>query len=316
MSFHGRYDPPVARSLADVLNALWRHSTERVEAVIRGHRGCTSASTRIRVGLVRLAAAGGTATVVMLSGGPIGAAAPQTPAGTVASAIPRTADGKPDFSGIWQAMNTAHWNILPHAASSDGPAGLGVVVGGELPYLPSALAKKNENYRNRMIGDTDVKCLLPGVPRVMYLPYPFQIFQTPTVLKMAFEYGHATRNIYMNSAHPEGPIEWRMGDSRGRWDGDTLVVDVVHLSGETWFDRAGNHHSADMHVVERYTMRGPDHIQYEATIEDPSVFSQPWKMQMILYRHVEPNFQLLEYECLTFLDEAAGNLAPPTESPR
>ena len=107
-----------------------------------------------------------------------------------------------------------------------------------------------------------------------------------------------------------------MGDSRGRWEGDTLVIDVVHLSGETWFDRAGNYHSAGMHVVERYAMRGPDHIQYEATIEDPSVFARPWTMQMILYRHVEPNFQLLEYECLTFLDEAAGNLTPPTESPR
>jgi hypothetical protein len=265
--------------------------------------------------LLRLAAVG-SATVVLLSGVAIAAAGQQPPAGTAALAIPRTADGKPDFSGIWQAMTTANWNILPHAASIDGPGGQGVVVGDELPYRASALAKRDENYRNRTTADTDMKCLLPGVPRVMYLPYPFQIFQTPTVVRMLFEYGHATRNIYMNTPHPPGPIEWRMGDSRGRWEGDTLVVDVVHLSGETWFDRAGNYHSADMHVVERYTMRGPDHLQYEATIEDPTVFSRPWTMQMILYRHVEPRFQLLEYECLTFLDEAAGNLAPPTESPR
>jgi hypothetical protein len=254
---------------------------------------------RTQIKLVLLAAVGAAGAVAVLSGVPIGAA-----------------DGPPDLSGIWQVMNTANWNILPHSASSDGPGGAGVVVGDELPYLPSALPKKQENYRNRMTADTDLKCLLPGVPRVMYHPYPFQIFQTPTVVRMAFEYGHATRNIYMNTPHPEGSIEWWMGDSRGRWEGNTLVVDVIHLTGETWLDRAGNYHSPEMHVVERYTLLDPNHIQYEATIEDPNVFSRPWKMQMILYRHIEPNFQLLEYDCLTFADEAAGNLAPPTQTSR
>ena len=259
---------------------------------------------------------GAAAAVVVLSGAAIGAAGQQPIAGAAQRAVPRTADRTPDLSGIWQVMNTASWNILPHAASMDGPGGQGVVVGDELPYLPSALARKDENYRTRMTADTDLKCLLPGVPRVMYLPYPFQIFQTPAAVRMAFEYGHATRNIYMNTPHPKGPLEWRMGDSRGRWEGDTLVVDVVHFSGETWFDRAGNYHSPEMHVMERYTLLDPDHIQYEATIEDPSVFSRPWKMQMILYRHIERNIQLLEYDCLTFADEAAGNLAQPTRSPR
>jgi hypothetical protein len=231
--------------------------------------------------------------------------------------VPRTADGKPDFSGIWQVMNTANWNILPHAASLDSPGGLGVVVGDDdLPYLPSALAKRDEHYHNRMTADTDARCFLPGVPRIMYEPYPFQIFQTPTGLVMAFQYRHAMRNIYMNTPHPEGPIQWWMGDSRGRWDGDTLVVDVVHFTGQTWFDRTGNYHSEDLHVVERYTLLGEDHIQYEATIEDPNVFSRPWKMSMVFYRHKAPNVQLLEYECLTFGDEAAGNLAQPTQSPR
>jgi hypothetical protein len=131
---------------------------------------------------------------------------------------------------------------------------------------------------------------------------------------MAFEYGHATRNIYLNAPHPEGPIEWWMGDSRGRWEGNTLVVDVIHFTGETWFDRAGNYHSPQMHVVERFTLLDPDHMQYEATVEDPNVFSRPWKMQMILYRHTEPNFQILEYDCIAFVDEAAGNLAPPRQS--
>lgn len=253
---------------------------------------------KTQIKLALLAAVGAAGAVALLSV-PIGAA-----------------DDKPDLSGIWQVVNTANWNILPHAASADGPGGLGVVVGGELPYLPSALSKRQENYRTRKTADTDARCLLPGVPRVMYEPYPFQIFQTPTVVRMAFEYVHATRNIYLNPQHPEGPIEWWMGDSRGRWEGNTLVVDVIHFTGETWFDRAGNYHSPQMHVVERYTLLDRDHMQYEATIEDPNVFSRPWKMQMILYRHTEPNFQLLEYDCIAFVDEAAGNLAPPRQSPR
>ena len=256
------------------------------------------------------------AAAVLSSGVALDAAGQQ--AGTTAARppIPRAADGKPDLSGSWGVMNPANWNILPHAASADGPGSLGVVVGGELPYLPSALAKKQENYRTRMTADTDARCLLPGVPRVMYEPYPFQVFQTPGVVRMAFEYVHATRNIYMNTPHPEGPIEWWMGDSRGSWQGDTLVVDAVHFNGDTWFDRAGNYHSPEMHVVERYTLLDPDHLQYEATIEDPKVFSRPWKMQMVLYRHVEPNFQLLEYDCIAFPDEAAGNLTAPTERSR
>jgi len=128
---------------------------------------------------------------------------------------------------------------------------------------------------------------------------------------MFFEYEHAVRNVYLNTPHPPGPIEWWMGDSRGTWDGDTLVVDVVHFNNETWFDRVGNHHSEQLHVVERFTLLDADHINYEATIEDPKVFTRPWKMNMVVYRHKEPNFQLLEYECYTFDDEAAGNLAPP-----
>jgi hypothetical protein len=264
---------------------------------------------KTRIELVLLAAAG---ILVLCPGLTLDAAGQQAGAARPQPAIPRTADGKPDLSGVWAVMNTANWNILPHAASADTPAGIGVVVGGELPYLPSAVAKKQENYRTRMTADTDARCLLPGVPRVMYEPYPFEIFQTPGVLTMAFEYVHATRNIYMNSPHPKGPIEWWMGDSRGSWQGDTLVVDAVHFNGDTWFDRAGNYHSADMHVVERYTLLDRDHLQYEATVEDPTVFSRPWTLQMVLYRHIEEHFQLLEYDCIAFPDEAAGNLAPPT----
>jgi hypothetical protein len=258
-----------------------------------------------------LAAMGAVGVTAMVLGASVGRAG-QAGRSVQAGVVPRAADGKPDFSGIWQVMSTANWNILPHAASKDGPAGMGVVEGGELPYQSWAVQKRDENYKNRLTADTDAKCFLPGVPRIMYEPFPFQISQTPAAVMMFFEYEHAVRNVFMNTAHPRGPIEWWMGDSRGTWDGDTLVVDVVHFNNETWFDRMGNHHSEQLHVVERYNFLDADHINYEATIEDLKVFTRPWKMHMVFYRHKEPNFQLLEYECYTFDDEAAGNLKPPT----
>jgi hypothetical protein len=224
----------------------------------------------------------------------------QTPANT----LPRTPDGKPDLNGIWQVMNTAAWDIQDHSAQKGVPAGVGVVVGNEIPYRPDALAKKRQNYENRATGDPESKCYLPGVPRIMYMPYPFQIFQAADTITMLFEYVHATRVIYTNGTpHPPGHIDWWMGDSRGRWEGDTLVVDVIHFNNETWFDRAGNFHSEQLHLVERFTPLDRDHITYEVTVEDPKVFTSPWRMSMVLYRHREPNSQILEYECFTFDNE-------------
>jgi hypothetical protein len=218
--------------------------------------------------------------------------------GPVASAaIPRTADGRPDLSGFWRVMNSAWLDIQDHSAELGVPAGFGVVQGGDIPYLPEGLAKKKQNHANRHSDDPVLKCYLPGVPRITYMPFPFQIVQTPKKLGFLYEYVHAVREVYLDSEHLEGPIDWWMGDSRGRWEGDTLVVDVVHFNDLTWFDRAGNHHSEALHVIERYSFLDPDHLNYEATIEDPKVFSRPWTMSMILYRHKEPNFQLLEYEC-------------------
>src|SRR5687767_1832892 len=158
----------------------------------------------------------------------------QSPGTTVA----RTPDGRPDLSGIWQAMNTAAWDLEPHIAQRDVPAGIGAIDGNQIPYTAAALAKKKENYRNRATLDPDSKCFLPGVPRVMYMPFPFQIVQTPTYIGMLFEYD-GLRHIRLNSEHPEGPIEWTLGDSRGRWEGDTLVVDVVHFNADTWSDQIG-----------------------------------------------------------------------------
>jgi hypothetical protein len=242
------------------------------------------------------------AVALSLSPLPVGA---QTAGGgaqaSQSSAIPRTRDGKPDLTGIWQAFSTANDNLLAHSASRNGPAGLGVVEGDEIPYRPEALAKKQENFANRATRDTEAKCYLPGVPRITYMPFPFQIVQMPDVTTILYEYVHAIRYIYTNGTpHPRGPLEWWMGDSRGRWEGDTLVVDVVHFGAETWFDRTGNYHSEALHVVERYTLVDADHINYEVTIEDPNVFTRPWKMRMVLYRHKEPNFQLLDYDCYAF----------------
>jgi len=178
------------------------------------------------------------------------------------------------------------------------------VIGNEIPYKPEALARKRQNYENRATADPESKCYLPGIPRIMYMPYPFQIFQKPDTITMLFEYVHATRFVYTNGTpHPPGHIDWWMGDSRGRWEGDTLVVDVVDFNEETWFDRAGNFHSDELHLVERFTPLDRDHITYDVTVEDPKVFTRPWRMSMILYRHRETNLQLLEYECYAFDEE-------------
>ncbi|HUR20355.1 MAG TPA: hypothetical protein VMZ90_06060 [Vicinamibacterales bacterium] len=218
-----------------------------------------------------------------------------------ATSMPRTADGHPDFSGIWQTMNSAAWNVEDHSATLGVPAGQGVVEGGTIPYLPAALTKRNENFTNRATADPETKCYLLGVPRIMYAGFPFQIIQSRAQVTVLYEWAHATRYIYTNGTpHPPGHIDWWMGDSRGRWEGDTLVVDVVHFGGETWLDRAGNYHSDALHVVERFTPLDADHITYDVRIEDPKVFARPWTMSMILYRHREKNFQLLEYECYGF----------------
>jgi hypothetical protein len=225
---------------------------------------------------------------------------------------PRTADGKANLNGIWQALNTANWDLQEHAARPGQvlamgaigavPAGLGVVEGDEIPYLPAAAAKKKENFENRLTADPEIKCYLPGVPRATYMPYPFQIVQTPKHILMAYEYAGATRTIYMEKAPPSPADSW-MGHSVGHWDGDTLVVDVMSLNDQTWFDRAGNFHSDALHVVERYSPLSPDALSYEATIEDSNVFSRPWKMSMPLYRRLEKNAQLLEFKCVEFVEE-------------
>jgi len=228
-----------------------------------------------------------------------GAPAPRTPAGQSAAPAyngPRTPDRKPDLNGIWQALGTAHWNLEAHSASEGVPAGFGVV-DGAIPYQPWALTKRHENFQNRLTADPLRKCYLPGVPRATYLPFPFEITQMPNHIGIAYEFAHATRTIFLDgTAHLEDLDFW-MGDARGKWDGDTLVVDTVSLGDKTWFDDAGNFHSDALKVVERFTPIDASHVNYEATIDDAKVFTRPWKISLILYRRLEKNLELLDYEC-------------------
>src|SRR5687768_13642037 len=202
---------------------------------------------------------------------------------------PRTGDGKPNLNGIWQAMTSAHWDVEAHPAAA-GPmwelgaqfaiqGGAGIVEGGQIPYTPEALKKKQENFANRTKLDPEAKCYMPGVPRAMYMPYPFQIIQGTNKIVIAYAFANAGRLIHMDKVG-ESPADTWMGWSQGRWEGDTLVVDVTSLIDQTWFDRAGNFHSEALHVIERYTASGANFIQYEATIEDPKVFTRPWKMSL------------------------------------
>jgi hypothetical protein len=224
----------------------------------------------------------------------------------------RIADGKPDLNGIWQAMNTANWDIQAHSAgmgrvvalgAEDAePAGAGVVEGGPLPYLPAALARRQDNFKDRLASDPEIKCFMPGVPRATYMPYPFQIIQSTTSIMIGYQFAGAVRQINMGKP-TEAPADMWMGWSNGHWDGDTLVIDVSSQNDKTWFDRVGDYHSDQLHVVERYTPMSVDVLQYEATIEDPKIFSRPWKMSMPLYRHVEKNAQLLEFRCGEFVEE-------------
>ncbi|MBI3046732.1 MAG: hypothetical protein HYY76_00320 [Acidobacteria bacterium] len=236
------------------------------------------------------------------------------------SQIPRTPDGKPDLNGIWQAMNTANYDLEDHGA---GPSpvlvtgaigailpGESVVEGGRIPYRPEALAQRNENRRNSAPGkpgrnleaDPELNCFLPGVPRATYLPHPFQIFQSPKVIWIVYQYSYARREVPLDNP-TEAPYESWMGWSNGRWEGDTLVVDVTGFNGQTWFDRAGNYHSDALHVIERYTPISAYHLLYEAMIEDPKVFTRPWKISMPLYRRIDRNVRLLEFKCPELVEE-------------
>ena len=269
---------------------------------------------RFRFGSRMAALATATAALVMglwLSAGTVVGQAPSY----VAPRLPGTSH--PDLSGIWQAFTTANWDIQDHGADPGPfprllgvwgaqPPGRGVVEGNEIPYLPEAVAKKQLNLEHRLtvdpdnvntVGDPEAKCYLPGVPRATYMPFPFQIIQSTDKVVIAYQFASASRTIPL-SRSTEAPVDSWMGWSNGHWDGDTLVVDVTGFHDLSWFDRAGNYHSDALHVVERYTPMSPYHLRYEATIEDPKVFTRPWTISLPLYRRIEQDVRLLEFKCV------------------
>ena len=225
----------------------------------------------------------------------------------------QTAFGAPNFNGIWQAIGSHHWDIEPHAANQGPvvelgavgsvPGGLGIVEGGEIPYTAAARATQQENKQYSIERDPAVKCYMPGIPRATYQPYPFQIVQTEEYILFAYEFASASRVVYMNRPDFEAPVDAWMGHSRGTYDGETLEIDVTAQMAETWFDRAGNHHSIGLHVVERFTMVSENHMEYEATLDDPETFTRPWTVKLPLYRRVDENMQLLEFKCVEFAEE-------------
>jgi len=240
---------------------------------------------------------------------------------------PRTPDGRPDLNGIWQALTTAYWDLEAHGAAPGAypqligawgaqPGGQSVVEGGVIPYRPEALERKRANFKLRTTasvpgdgvdpptGDPEMKCWMPGVPRMMYMPYPVQIVQTPDAVLMTHEFNGSSRIVRMNWPD-ESPVDntFFMGWNRGTWEGDTLVITVTGLNERNWLDRAGNYHSPEARIVERLTAVSPYHLWYEATIDDPKTFTRPWKIGLPLYRRMEPNVQLMEFKCQPFVEE-------------
>ena len=240
--------------------------------------------------------------------------------------VPRTADGNPDFGGIWQALGTAHYNLEPHAADfpplpmlgavGSIPAGLGVVDGETIPYTASAREQQQTNKDNWLTLDPIVKCFMPGVPRANYLPFPFQIIQSTEHIVMAYEFANANRVVYMNRPDFEAPVFSWMGHSRGHFEGDSLVIDVTDQVPDTWLDHAGNHHTDALRVTERYTHIGPNALIYEATLVDPNVYTRPWTIRLPLYRRLDTDMQLLDFRCVEFAEELMyGHLSKDAGTP-
>ncbi len=240
--------------------------------------------------------------------------APAKPASAADPQHPAKIAGKPNLNGVWQAITSAYWNLEDHSASGLSnfwqlgaiaavPAGQSIVDGdGKIPYLPAKLAQRDENRAGWPKTDPEAKCYMPGVPRATYMPYPFQIVQGDGDILFVYEFASANRIVHM-AKHQEPPVDSWMGWSNGHWEGDTLVIEVTGNNDQSWFDRAGNYHSDQLKVTERYTLKDENHIQYEATIEDPQTFSRPWKISLPLYKRIEPNAQLLEFKCVEFSEE-------------
>jgi hypothetical protein len=243
--------------------------------------------------------------------------------------IPRAYDGHPNLSGVWQTLSTANWNLEDHAPEgspfwqmgtlSAVPPTKGVVEGGAIPYKPEALKQREENRANRWRQDPEAKCYMAGIPRATYMPYPFAIVQGTDRIIMSYQFANANRNIYTGKFR-EAAVDTWMGTANASWDGNTLVIDNRGFNDQSWFDRSGNYHSDKLKVIERYTMVDKNQIRYEATIEDPEVFTRPWKIALTLYRNLELNGTFPEYKCVQYSErmlysDLSGPTAPPETKP-
>ncbi len=270
-------------------------------------------TSTIRNSFGRAAAAAAALALTVLGAPIVGAAEPS----------PAKIDGHPNLNGVWEAVNSAYWNLEDHSAMglkdfwqlgaiAAVPPGQSVVEGGTIPYKTEALAQRDANRAGWPKTDPEAKCYMPGIPRATYMPYPFRIVQGDGDILFVYEFASANRIVHM-AKHEEPPVDSWMGWSNGHWEGDTLVIEVTGFNDQTWFDRAGNYHSGNLKVTERYTLADHDHLNYEATIEDPDTFSRPWKISMPLYRRVENNAQLLEFKCVEFSEQLLyGDLVKKT----
>ncbi len=210
--------------------------------------------------------------------------------------IPRTADGRPNLQGYWQVRGRPGENLERS----------GIVVGGKIPYLPAAAERRAKHAAEKATLDPVSHCYIPGVPRIMYMEWPFQILQTKDHLAMLFEWSLDYRLIFTDGSPHYTPFTPFMGDARGRWEGDTFVVDVTSLNDRTWFDPTGTFHSDALHVVERYTMLSPDTIRYDATMEDPQVFARAWTLTVLLSRQRRVD-RIREFHCQAEKEERNGD---------
>ena len=215
---------------------------------------------------------------------------------------PRTPDDKPDMQGFWRGPGlSATENIEEHPSTPDGDdiGGASLIANtpdGKVPYQPWAVAQRREN-RERYI-EPNILCFLSGVPRTMYLPTVIQILQPPGYVVVLLEGGHRNRIIPTDGrVHLGESLKLWNGDSRGRWEGNTLVVDVTNQNARAWFDQAANFYTDTAHMVERFTLIDPDTIHYEVAIEDPNVYTRPWKIAFPLRRVTEKGYEFIEDAC-------------------
>jgi hypothetical protein len=239
---------------------------------------------------------------------------------------PRLSSGKPNFSGVWQVLNSANFNLEARPAQAamlmrEGPvvpvpakevvalgaigavpASIGVVDEGKIPYQSAALKQRQQNRADWLEKSPEIKCYLPGIPRATYMPYPFQILHNDDALFFSYEYAGAVRDVHLSNPGP-APIDSWMGQSWAEWDGDTLVIHTDGFNGQTWLDRAGNFHSDLLKVTERFTRTSDYTTHYQAKLEDESVYTKPWSISMELYKRVGVDDRIMQFNCVEFVEE-------------